>query len=205
MDVLCLDLEGVLLPEIWQGVAACTGIDELLQTTRDIPVYDDLMQMRLEVMRRHDLRLDVVHQVVSELDPLEGAAEFMRWARERFQVAVVSDTFYEIALPLMKKLGSPMLLCHSMQSSEGRVTGYTLRQDDPKRQVVKGFQSMNYLVHAAGDSFNDLTMLEQADHGYFFAAPPNVTAYMPELPQAENHAQLRDLLLSANPRTAEAA
>lgn len=205
MDVLCLDLEGVLLPEIWQGVAIRTGIDELLQTTRDIPVYDDLMQMRLAVMRRHDLRLDVVHQVVAELEPLEGAPEFMVWARAHFQVAVVSDTFYEIAQPLMKKLGSPMLLCHSMHASEGRVTGYTLRQEDPKRHAVQGFQSMNYLVHAAGDSFNDLTMLEQANHGYFFAAPPNVTARMPHLPQARNHAELRELLLSSKSGTAEAA
>ena len=196
MDVLCLDLEGVLLPEIWQGVARRTGIDDLLKTTRDIPVYDDLMQMRLEVMREHDLRLDVVHEVVSELEPLDGAAAFIEWARRHFQVAIVSDTFYEIALPLMKKLGSPMLLCHSMQSVDGQVTGYRLRQDDPKRQAVKGFQAMNYLVHAAGDSFNDLTMLEQADHGYFYGAPPNVVERLPHLPQARDHAELRDLLLS---------
>ena len=205
MDVLCLDLEGVLLPEIWQGVAKRTGIDELLQTTRDIPVYDDLMRMRLEVMREHDLRLDVVHQVVAELEPLEGAVEFIDWAKRNFQVAIVSDTFYEIALPLMKKLGSPMLLCHSMQSSDGQVTGYTLRQEDPKRQAVKGFQAMNFVVHAAGDSFNDLTMLEQADHGYFYGAPRNVIARLPHLPRANNHAQLRELLLAAKNQTSEAA
>ena len=205
MDVLCLDLEGVLLPEIWQGVAKRTGIDELLQTTRDIPVYDDLMRMRLEVMREHDLRLDVVHQVVAELEPLEGAVEFIDWAKRNFQVAIVSDTFYEIALPLMKKLGSPMLLCHSMQSSDGQVTGYTLRQEDPKRQAVKGFQAMNFVVHAAGDSFNDLTMLEQADHGYFYGAPRNVIARLPHLPRANNHAELRELLLAAKNQTSEAA
>ena len=205
MDVLCLDLEGVLLPEIWQGVAKRTGIDELLQTTRDIPVYDDLMRMRLEVMREHDLRLDVVHQVVAELEPLEGAVEFIDWAKRNFQVAIVSDTFYEIALPLMKKLGSPMLLCHSMQSSDGQVTGYTLRQEDPKRQAVKGFQAMNFVVHAAGDSFNDLTMLEQADHGYFYGAPRNVIARLPHLPRANNHAQLRELLLAGKNQTSEAA
>ena len=205
MDVLCLDLEGVLLPEIWQGVAKRTGIDELLQTTRDIPVYDDLMRMRLEVMREHDLRLDVVHQVVAELEPLEGAVEFIDWAKRNFQVAIVSDTFYEIALPLMKKLGSPMLLCHSMQSSDGQVTGYTLRQEDPKRQAVKGFQAMNFVVHAAGDSFNDLTMLEQADHGYFYGAPGNVIARLPHLPRAKNHAQLRELLLAGKNQTSEAA
>ena len=205
MDVLCLDLEGVLLPEIWQGVAKRTGIDELLQTTRDIPVYDDLMRMRLEVMREHDLRLEVVHEVVAELEPLEGAVEFIDWAKRNFQVAIVSDTFYEIALPLMKKLGSPMLLCHSMQSSDGQVTGYTLRQEDPKRQAVKGFQAMNFVVHAAGDSFNDLTMLEQADHGYFYGAPGNVIARLPHLPRANNHAQLRELLLAAKNQTSEAA
>ena len=205
MDVLCLDLEGVLLPEIWQGVAKRTGIDELLQTTRDIPVYDDLMRMRLEVMREHDLRLEVVHEVVAELEPLEGAIEFIDWAKRNFQVAIVSDTFYEIALPLMKKLGSPMLLCHSMQSSDGQVTGYTLRQEDPKRHAVKGFQAMNYVVHAAGDSFNDLTMLEQADHGYFYGAPRNVIARLPHLPRANNHAELRELLLAAKNQTSEAA
>ncbi len=205
MDVLCLDLEGVLLPEIWQGVAKRTGIDELLQTTRDIPVYDDLMRMRLEVMREHDLRLEVVHEVVAELEPLEGAIEFIDWAKRNFQVAIVSDTFYEIALPLMKKLGSPMLLCHSMQSSDGQVTGYTLRQEDPKRQAVKGFQAMNFVVHAAGDSFNDLTMLEQADHGYFYGAPRNVIARLPHLPRANNHAELRELLLAAKNQTSEAA
>ena len=205
MDVLCLDLEGVLLPEIWQGVAKRTGIDELLQTTRDIPVYDDLMRMRLEVMREHDLRLEVVHEVVAELEPLEGAVEFIDWAKRNFQVAIVSDTFYEIALPLMKKLGSPMLLCHSMQSSDGQVTGYTLRQEDPKRQAVKGFQAMNFVVHAAGDSFNDLTMLEQADHGYFYGAPGNVIARLPHLPRANNHAQLRELLLAGKNQTSEAA
>ena len=205
MDVLCLDLEGVLLPEIWQGVAKRTGIDELLQTTRDIPVYDDLMRMRLEVMREHDLRLEVVHEVVAELEPLEGAIEFIDWAKRNFQVAIVSDTFYEIALPLMKKLGSPMLLCHSMQSSDGQVTGYTLRQEDPKRHVVKGFQAMNFVVHAAGDSFNDLTMLEQADHGYFYGAPRNVIARLPHLPRANNHAELRELLLAAKNQTSEAA
>ncbi len=197
MDILCLDLEGVLVPEIWQGVAERTRIKALEQTTRDIPVYDDLMQMRLEVMREHDLRLDVVHEVVAELEPLEGAQEFLQWARTHFQIAVVSDTFYELALPLVEKLGAPMLLCHSMQSSRGRVTGYQLRQDDPKRHAVKGFQQMNYRVHAAGDSFNDLSMLEQADCGYFYSAPPRVTARIPGLPCAANHTELRELLTAA--------
>lgn len=205
MDILCLDLEGVLLPEIWQGVAERTGIEELLQTTRDIPVYDDLMQMRLDVMRRHDLRLDLVHEVVAVLEPLDGAVAFLDWARRYFQLAVVSDTFYEIALPLMGKLGSPMLLCHSMHSSDGEVTGYTLRQDDPKRQAVKGFQAMNYLVHAAGDSFNDLTMLDQADHGYFYGAPEQVESRLPHLPNARNHAELREFLIASLHRASEAA
>lgn len=205
MDILCLDLEGVLLPEIWQGVAERTGIDELLQTTRDIPVYDELMRMRLRVMEEHDLRLDVVHEVVAELEPLEGAVEFIHWARQRFQVAIVSDTFYEIALPLMGKLGSPMLLCHSMQSSGGKVTGYSLRQEDPKRHAVKGFQAMNYLVRAAGDSFNDLSMLDQADYGYFYAAPLQVAERLPQLPRAMNHAELKKLLVASAGEQSEAA
>ena len=131
MDVLCLDLEGVLIPEIWQGVAARTGIEELNKTTRDIPVYDELMQLRLGVLAEHDISMSLIAEVIDSLDPLPGAAEFLDWARERFQVAIISDTFYQFAWPFMRKLGWPTLLCHRLRLDGDRIIGYELRQPDP--------------------------------------------------------------------------
>jgi phosphoserine / homoserine phosphotransferase len=197
VDVLCLDLEGVLIPEIWIGVAERTGIEALRKTTREVPVYDELMQLRLAVLAEHGIGLDVIRDVVGAMEPLPGAAEFLRWARERYQVAIVSDTFYEFATPLMRKLESPMLLCHRLCVDDGSITGYQLRQPDPKRQAVRAFQGMNYQVYAAGDSFNDIPMLEQADHAYFFNAPENVTARYPQFPCAGTYAELQRMLLAA--------
>ena len=197
MDVLCLDLEGVLIPEIWLGVAELTGIEELRKTTRDIPVYDDLMQLRLSVLREADIDLATIHGVISGLDPLPGAAEFLNWARERFQVAIISDTFYEFAMPLMAKLGYPMLLCHRLQVADGRIVGYRLRQEDPKRQSVRALQALQYRVFAAGDSFNDIPMLEEANRGFFFQAPDNVTTRYPAFPLANDYAELQALLSDA--------
>ncbi len=197
MDILCLDLEGVLIPEIWIGVAERTGIEGLRKTTRDIPVYDDLMQMRLGILDEHDIDLATIHSVIDTLEPLAGAAEFLQWARQHFQVAIISDTFYEFAAPLMRKLGSPLLLCHKLQVVEGRIRGYQLRQTDPKRHSVKAFQNLNYRVLAAGDSFNDIPMLEQADQGFFYKAPANVRSQYPGFKAAEDYAQLQALLLAA--------
>ncbi len=197
MDILCLDLEGVLIPEIWVGVAERTGIDELRKTTRDIPVYDDLMQLRLGILAQHDIDLDTIDDVIGQLDPLPGATAFLDWARERFQVAIISDTFYEFARPLMVKLGSPLLLCHRLEVKDGRISGYRLRQQDPKRHAVKAFQGLNYRVLAAGDSFNDIPMLEQADQGFFFKAPDNVRAQYPTYAAADSYAELQSLLQEA--------
>ena len=194
MDVLCLDLEGVLIPEIWQGVAARTGIDELNKTTRDIPVYDELMQLRLGVLAEHDISMSLIAEVIDSLDPLPGAAEFLDWARERFQVAIISDTFYQFAWPFMRKLGWPTLLCHRLRLDGDRIIGYELRQPDPKRCSVEAFQSLKYRVLAAGDSYNDIPMLQAADAGFFFQAPDNVLADYPQFPMAASYAQLQAML-----------
>lgn len=197
MNVLCLDLEGVLIPEIWQAVADRTGIAALRKTTRDIPVYDDLMQMRLDVLREHDLRLSTICEVIDTLEPLPGAAEFLDWARRDFQVAIVSDTFYQFATPLMAKLGRPMLLCHRLVAEDDRIVDYLIRQPDPKRRSVQAFQSLNYRVLAAGDSYNDVSMLEEADAGFFFCAPDNVRAEFPQYPFAGDYEALKALLTAA--------
>ena len=197
MDILCLDLEGVLIPEIWQAVAARTGIDELNKTTRDIPVYDDLMQLRLGVLRQHDLSLSLIEEVIGGLDPLPGADEFLDWARERFQVAIISDTFYQFAMPLMAKLGRPTLLCHKLEVQNDRIVGYRIRQPDPKRCSVQAFKSLRYRVFAAGDSYNDISMLEEADAGFFYRAPAKVRGEFPQYPAAESYSDLQALLESA--------
>ena len=194
MDVLCLDLEGVLIPEIWLAVADKTGIEALRKTTRDIPVYDELMQLRLDVLAENDLPLSLIEQVIDTLEPLPGAVEFLAWARPRFQVAIISDTFYQFAMPLMAKLGFPTLLCHKLVVEQDRIVGYRIRQEDPKRQSVRAFKSLNYRVLAAGDSYNDISMLEEADAGFFYRAPENVLAEYPQYPHAVSYEALQQLL-----------
>lgn len=197
MKVLCLDLEGVLIPEIWLAVADRTGIDALRKTTRDIPVYDDLMQLRLGTLAEHDLPLSLVQDVIDTLEPLPGAPEFLGWARQHFQVAIISDTFYQFAMPLMAKLGWPTLLCHELVVKADRIVDYRIRQPDPKRCAVQAFQSLNYTVLAAGDSYNDVSMLEQADAGFFYCAPDNVLTEFPQYPAAADYAELQRLLAAA--------
>lgn len=194
MEVLCLDLEGVLIPEIWQAVAERTEIRELRKTTRDIPVYDELMQLRLGVLAEHDIPMSLIDSVIGELDPLPGAGDFLHWARERYQVAIISDTFYQFARPLMAKLGWPTLLCHQLTVVDDRITGYVIRQPDPKRRSVQAFKGLQYRVLAAGDSYNDIPMLEEADAGFFFCAPDNVLADYPQYPLANSYAELQQLL-----------
>ena len=179
------------MPEVWQAVARCTGIDALSKTTRDIPVYEELMRMRLGVLARHDLALSAIQRVIAGLEPLPGAGDFLAWARGRFQVAVLSDTFYEFAMPLMAKLGHPLLLCHRLEVRADRIVGYRLRQADPKRQAVRAFQAMNYRVLAAGDSFNDIGMLEEADIGLFVNAPPGVRERYPAFAAVPGLPELR--------------
>jgi phosphoserine/homoserine phosphotransferase len=198
VNVLCLDLEGVLIPEVWQAVAHETGIDELLKTTRDIPVYDDLMQLRLQVLDEHQLPLSLIERVIDTLEPLPGAREFLDRARQRFQVAIISDTFYQFAMPFMAKLGWPTLLCHKLEIDEDRIVGYRIRQPDPKRASVRAFQSLEYRVLAAGDSYNDVSMLEEADAGFFFSAPENVLNDFPQYAAAGDYAELEALLAAAD-------
>ncbi len=201
MELACLDLEGVLIPEIWIAFAEETGIEELKATTRDIPDYDVLMKQRLRILDEHGLTLPQIQDTISRLSPLEGAREFVDWLRERFQVVILSDTFYEFAAPLMKQLGFPTLLCHKLEvNDEGRITDYTLRQRDPKRQSVRAFQLLNYRVIATGDSYNDTTMLAQAESGILFHAPDNVIAEFPQFPAVHSYEDLKAEFVKASVR-----
>lgn len=201
MELACLDLEGVLIPEIWIAFAELTGIEELKATTRDIPDYDVLMKQRLRLLEEHNLGLPDIQKVIAELTPLDGAIEFVDWLRERFQVIILSDTFYEFSVPLMKQLGWPTLFCHKLEvDSEGRVVDYKLRQADPKRQSIKAFHSLNYRCIAAGDSYNDTTMLSEAEAGILFHAPDNVIAEFPQFPAVHTFEDLKKEFLKASNR-----
>lgn len=193
MEVACLDLEGVLVPEIWINFAEATGIEELKATTRDIPDYNVLMKQRLALLNQHGLGLPDIQAVIDQMGPMEGAREFVDWLRERFQVVILSDTFYEFAQPLMRQLGWPTLFCHKLIVDEaGKVVDYKLRQQDPKRHSVKAFHSLNYRVIAAGDSYNDITMLSEAEAGILFKAPENVIREFPQYPIAFTYNELRE-------------
>jgi phosphoserine/homoserine phosphotransferase len=199
VELACLDLEGVLIPEIWIAFAEKTGIEELKATTRDIPDYNVLMKQRLKLLDQHGYGLPQIQEVIGGLDPLPGAAEFLDWLRERFQVVILSDTFYEFAMPLMAKLGYPALLCHKLEVADnGRITNYLLRQRDPKRQSVRAFQLLNYRVIAAGDSYNDTTMLAQAEAGILFHAPQNVINEFPQFPAVQTFDDLKQEFLKAS-------
>lgn len=201
MELACLDLEGVLIPEIWIEFAERTGITELRATTRDVPDYDVLMKQRLRLLDQHGLRLPDIQAVIETMSPLEGAGEFLDWLRERFQVLILSDTYYEFAAPLMRQLGNPTLLCHRLETdADGRVTNYVLRQKDPKRHAVKALKSLNFRVIAAGDSYNDTTMLAEADAGILFNAPARVVAEFPQFPSIEGYEALRDAFRAASIR-----
>jgi len=201
LELACLDLEGVLIPEIWINFAEKTGIEELKATTRDIPDYDVLMKQRLRILDEHNLGYHEIQEVIATLSPLDGAQEFVAWLRERFQLIILSDTFYEFAQPLMRQLGFPILLCHRLQLDEkGRVIDYLLRQKDPKRQSVKAFHSLNYRVIAAGDSYNDTSMLSEADHGILFMAPQNVIDEFPQFPAVFSYEDLKQEFLKASDR-----
>ena len=201
MEIACLDLEGVLVPEIWIAFAEKTGIEALKKTTRDEPDYDVLMRYRLDILREHGLGLNEIQEVIATLEPLPGAIEFVDWLRERFQVVILSDTFYEFASPLMKQLGYPTLLCHKLETAEdGTVIDYHLRQANPKRQAVVGFKSMYYRTIAAGDSYNDTTMLAEADVGILFHAPENVITEFPQFPAVQSFADLKSEFIRASNR-----
>lgn len=191
MNIVCLDLEGVLIPEIWINVAKTTGVDALNLTTRDIPDYDQLMRHRLDILAQEQIKITDIQNVISQMGPLPGAVGFLDELRQDFQLAILSDTFYEFAMPLMQALGWPLLLCHRLEiAPDGAVTGYRLRQKDPKKQAVQAFKSLNYQVLAAGDSYNDTTMLLEADAGAFFKAPPQVIKEFSQLPAYETYEAL---------------
>jgi phosphoserine/homoserine phosphotransferase len=201
VELACLDLEGVLIPEIWIEFANKTGIEALKATTRDIPDYDVLMKQRLKILADNNLKIDDIQEVIATLAPLEGAKEFIDWLRERFQVVILSDTFYEFAQPLMRQLGFPTLLCHKLEvNEEGFITDYKLRQVDPKRQSVRAFQLLNYRCIAAGDSYNDTTMLKQAEAGILFKSPQNVINEFPQFPAVHEYAELKAEFLKASNR-----
>ena len=195
--IVTLDLEGVLVPEIWIAVAERTGIEELRRTTRDEPDYDVLMRGRLEILDAHGLKLRDIQEVIGTLRPLEGAREFLDELRERTQVVILSDTFEEFAKPLMRQLGWPTLFCHELVVEEsGRVSGYRLRMADGKRKAVEAFQGLSFTVHAAGDSYNDTAMLGAADRGVLFSCPDNVAREFPQFRRTERYDELYDALMS---------
>jgi len=201
VELACLDLEGVLIPEIWIEFANKTGIEELKATTRDVPDYDVLMKQRLRILDEHGFKIQDIQEVIATLSPLDGAVEFIDWLRERFQVVILSDTFYEFAQPLMRQLGFPTLLCHKLETDkEGRITDYKLRQVDPKRQSIRAFQLLNYRCIAAGDSYNDTTMLKQAESGILFKSPQNVINEFPQFPAVHEYDDLKKEFLKASNR-----
>lgn len=195
MHLVCLDLEGVLIPEIWINFAERTGIDALRVTTRDIPDYDELMTLRLGILKKHKLGLREIQEVIEGMDPMPGARDFLDALRLEYQLIILSDTFYEFAAPMMRKLGQPTLFCHKLEvGPDGAIEDYRLRQKDPKRKAVQGLKGLNYRIVAAGDSYNDTTMLSEADSGILFRAPENVIAEFPQYPVATEYGHLREII-----------
>jgi len=192
MEIACLDLEGVLIPEVWINFAQRTGIEALRATTRDIPDYDELMTMRLGILEKNKLGIADIQDVIDGMEPLPGAADALGWLREHFQVVILSDTFYEFAEPFMRKLGWPMLLAHKLEiDPDGMITDYKIRQPDPKRASVQAFHALKYRTIATGDSYNDTSMLSEADAGILFQPPQNVIDEFPQFPVARDYAELQ--------------
>jgi phosphoserine/homoserine phosphotransferase len=205
VELACLDLEGVIIPEIWINFAERTGIDELRLTTRDISDYDELMQKRLGILHEHRLGLPDIQEVIAGMKPLEGAPEFLEWVKARFQLIILSDTFYEFAEPFMRQLGWPTIFCHRLEiDAEGKVANYLLRQPDQKRQAVKALHGLNFRIIATGDSYNDTTMLSEADAGILFRPPNNVIKEFPQFPVATEYDTLRAEFARASERNLEA-
>lgn len=195
MWIVCADLEGVFVPEVWINFAEKTGIKELRLTTRDIKDYDELMKYRLKILDEHNLKIQDIQEVIATMKPLPGALEFTRWLRSQCSFTIVSDTFVEFAKPLMAQLENPFLLCHSLEIDEtGRVVDYKLRQANPKCKSVEAFQSLKYKVIAFGDSYNDIPMIEKADVGILYCPPENVVRDYPQFPVANNLEELKGLL-----------
>ncbi|MFA5688455.1 MAG: bifunctional phosphoserine phosphatase/homoserine phosphotransferase ThrH [Kiritimatiellales bacterium] len=199
MQIVCLDLEGVLVPEIWINVAERSGIEELRATTRDIPDYDVLMQQRLKILDEHNLTLGDIQNVIAGMVPMSGANDFLNKLREKFQVVILSDTFYEFAAPFMRQLGHPTLFCHRLESNAaGRIINYHLRMPNHKCAAVKAFHQLNFKVIAAGDSYNDTTMLAAANAGILFCPPQNVIDEFPQFPVTRSYDELYAAFINAS-------
>ena len=192
MKITCLDFEGVLIPEIWIGLAERTGIEELRLTTRDITDYDELMCYRLKICDEKDLRIQDIHAVVDQMDPLDGAIDFLQWLRTECEVIILSDTFREFVSPFLNKLSQPTIFCHTLEIDQaGRITDYLLRQQDQKRQAVNALKNLNFRVIAAGDSYNDISMLQSAHHGIFFKPTRKITEEYPSFPVTQQYEELK--------------
>ncbi len=193
MKFLCLDFEGVLIPEIWQYVAKETNSEELMLTTQDLKNYDELMALRMKIVNEKNIKLSDIQEIVRSMNPFEGAKDFLEWAKQNFQVSIISDTFYELAWPLVEKLNYPTIICHHLKIKDDRIIDYSLRHN--KQKVIEALLSLNFGVLAAGDSYNDIDMLQTADTGIFFQAPDHIKEEFPDLLIADNHEELKAHLL----------
>ena len=194
----CLDLEGVLVPEIWVNVALKTGIEELKITTREMPDYDALMKRRLAILAEHKLAIADIQEVIANMGPLEGADEFLNWLRERCQVVILSDTFYQFALPLMRQLRFPTLFCNQLEiDSAGRILAHHMRMQNQKKHSVAAFKALNFFTMAAGDAYNDTAMLGEADAGLFFCPPEHLPKEFPQFPVAHSYQELKSRFAEA--------
>ena len=198
MEYVCLDLEGVLVPEIWSEVAKFTGEDKFSLTTRDIKNYSELMDMRMELVNSIHLSMQDISQVVEGMEPLEGAKEFIDWVRDNFQITIVSDSFYQMAWPLIRKLGTPPIICHHLEIEGDKLKGYKLRQEKNKKRVVQALKELKYKVFASGDSYNDIEMLTEADLGVFFKAPQHIRAEYDHIRGVESYSELKKVFAQAS-------
>ena len=196
MEIVCLDMEGTLTPEVWERVAANTGIEELGKTTRDIPDYGELMEMRIKIMSENGIKLSNVQDAAASLELLPGALSFVNKLREKFQVVILSDTFHDVAKPLMKKLGYPFLLCHNLKVIDDEIVSYEFRHPQAKKQAIESFKSLGYRCFAAGDSHNDIQMFEVADKGFFINAPQKISSKHPEIESYDNYNDLEKAIYS---------
>ena len=198
MEYICLDLEGVLVPEIWAEVAKFTGQEKFNLTTQDVKDYSELMDMRMGLVDEMNISIKDIQSVVDKIEPFQGAREFIDWARDNFQVTIVSDSFYQLAWPLIKKLGTPSIICHHLEIDGGKLKGYSLRQPENKKKVVQAIKALNYRVFAAGDSYNDVQMLAEADLGVFFQAPKHIRDEYSSINGVENHTELKKVFSEAS-------
>ena len=196
--IVCLDLEGVLVPEIWINVALKTGIEELKMTTREMPDYDTLMRRRLHILDQHALKISDIQDVIDKMGPLEGATDFLGWLRERWQVIILSDTFYQFAQPLMRQLGFPTLFCNQLEiDGTGRIVNYHMRMQNQKKHSVAALKSLSFFTMAAGDAYNDTAMLGEANVGFFFRPPDHLPKEFPQFPVTQTYAELQERFAKA--------